>query len=58
MKTDIRDPCDCWCANAWYNKKGYGRKHQDSNSERAPVTASQKISMMGSAQILRKVLNV
>ena len=45
-------------ALVWYNKKGYGRKHQESNSGRAPVTESQKISMLGSAQILRKVLNV
>ena len=25
------DPCGCWCA--WYNKEGYGRKHQESIRE-------------------------
>ena len=49
------DPCGCW--RAWYSEEGCGRKHQGS-SERANMTEIQKIGMLWSARILRKVLSV
>ena len=51
------DPCGCWCA--WYSEEGYRRKRNIKKvSERANMTKIQKICMLGSARILRKVLSV
>ena len=49
------DPCGCCCA--WYSKEGVVENIKKV-SERATVTEIQKICMLGSAQILRKVLSV
>ena len=51
------DPYGCCCA--WYSKEGDGGKKKIKKvSEAATVTEIQKISMLGSARILRNVLSV
>ena len=52
MKT-LSDLCGCWCA--WYSREGDCRKHQK-GSERAALREIQKICMLRSARIVRKVL--
>ena len=49
------DPCSCWCA--WNSKKGM-IENIEKVSKRANVTEIQKICMLGSARILRKVLSI
>ena len=49
------DPCGCWCA--WYSEEGMVENIKKV-SERANMIEIQKVCMLGSARILRKVLSV